>query len=152
VEGSCKRGDEPPGSIKCWEVLELLHNKQLLKKGSAPWVSEWVSSYRTHFVFCPCDALTEISTPYTLYHTQESKFPRGTEVFPSIFLFSCYIIADCLPAFSKMSEGAILKIHEPGLLLLFIVALRFPVSFPILLLPSSLRNLFPLGKYMAVVL
>jgi hypothetical protein len=22
VEVSCERGDEPPGSIKCWEVLE----------------------------------------------------------------------------------------------------------------------------------
>jgi hypothetical protein len=36
VEGLCERGDEPPGSIKCWEVLEWLHNWQLLKKGSAP--------------------------------------------------------------------------------------------------------------------
>jgi hypothetical protein len=22
IEGSCERGNEPPGSIKCWEVLE----------------------------------------------------------------------------------------------------------------------------------
>jgi hypothetical protein len=28
--------DEPSGSIKCWEVLEWLHNWQLLKKCSAP--------------------------------------------------------------------------------------------------------------------
>jgi hypothetical protein len=27
---------KPSGSIKCWEVLEQLHNWQLLKKGSAP--------------------------------------------------------------------------------------------------------------------
>jgi hypothetical protein len=40
VEGSREHGDEPPGSIKCWEVLEWLQNWQLLKKGSAPWVSE----------------------------------------------------------------------------------------------------------------
>jgi hypothetical protein len=40
VEGSCEHGNEPPGSIKCWEVLEQLHNWQLLKKGSAPRVSE----------------------------------------------------------------------------------------------------------------
>jgi hypothetical protein len=33
--GSCERGNEPSGSIKCWEVLEWLHNWQLLKKGSA---------------------------------------------------------------------------------------------------------------------
>jgi hypothetical protein len=36
VEGPYKLSNEPPGSIKCWEVLEKLHNLQLLKKGSAP--------------------------------------------------------------------------------------------------------------------
>jgi hypothetical protein len=36
VEGSGEHGNEPLGSIKCWEVLEQLHNFQLLKKGSAP--------------------------------------------------------------------------------------------------------------------
>jgi hypothetical protein len=35
-EGSCEDGNEPSGSIKCWEFLEWLHNWQLLKKGSAP--------------------------------------------------------------------------------------------------------------------
>jgi hypothetical protein len=33
--GSCERGNEPPCSIKRWEVFEWLHNWQLLKKGSA---------------------------------------------------------------------------------------------------------------------
>jgi hypothetical protein len=41
MEGSCEHDNEPPGSIKCWEVLEWLHNWQRLKKGSAIWVSEW---------------------------------------------------------------------------------------------------------------
>jgi hypothetical protein len=36
VEGSCEGGNEPSSSIKRWEVLEWLHNSQLLKKGSAP--------------------------------------------------------------------------------------------------------------------
>jgi hypothetical protein len=36
VEGFCEGGNEPSGSIKCWEVLEWLHNWQLLNKGSAP--------------------------------------------------------------------------------------------------------------------
>jgi hypothetical protein len=36
VEGSGEHVDEPSGCIKCWEVLEELHNWQLLKKGSAP--------------------------------------------------------------------------------------------------------------------
>jgi hypothetical protein len=35
-EGSCKHGNEPSDSIKCWKVLEWLQNWQLLKKGSAP--------------------------------------------------------------------------------------------------------------------
>jgi hypothetical protein len=34
VEGPFEHGDEP--SLKCWEVLEWLHNWQLLRKGSAP--------------------------------------------------------------------------------------------------------------------
>jgi hypothetical protein len=34
-EGSCEHGDETSVSIKCWEVLEWLHNWQLLKKSSA---------------------------------------------------------------------------------------------------------------------
>jgi hypothetical protein len=45
VEGSCEHGNEPSGSIKCWEFLEWLHNWQLLKKSSAPWVSEEVVSF-----------------------------------------------------------------------------------------------------------
>jgi hypothetical protein len=36
VEGSCEHGIEPSGSIKCWEVLEGLHNWGLLKQDSAP--------------------------------------------------------------------------------------------------------------------
>jgi hypothetical protein len=36
VEGSCEHGNETSGSIKYWEVLEWLHNWQLLKKGSVP--------------------------------------------------------------------------------------------------------------------
>jgi hypothetical protein len=36
VKGSCEHGNEPTGSIKCWEVLEWLLNWWLLKKGSAP--------------------------------------------------------------------------------------------------------------------
>jgi hypothetical protein len=34
--GPCEHGNEPPGSIKCWQVLDGLHNWRHLKKGSAP--------------------------------------------------------------------------------------------------------------------
>jgi hypothetical protein len=37
VEASCEHGNEPSGSIKRLEMVEWLHNCQLLKKGSAPW-------------------------------------------------------------------------------------------------------------------
>jgi hypothetical protein len=33
-EGSCEHGIETSGFLKCWEVLEWLHNWWLLKKGS----------------------------------------------------------------------------------------------------------------------
>jgi hypothetical protein len=36
VKGSSQDGDEQLGSLKCWEVLEWLHNWQVLRKGSAP--------------------------------------------------------------------------------------------------------------------
>jgi hypothetical protein len=41
VEGSCEDGIEPSGSIKCWEVLEGLHNWRILKKGSVLYVSKY---------------------------------------------------------------------------------------------------------------
>jgi hypothetical protein len=50
VEGSCEHGIEPPGSIKCLEVLEWLHNWRLLKKGSAPLVSKEVGLSVVSFV------------------------------------------------------------------------------------------------------
>jgi hypothetical protein len=31
VEGSCEHSNEPLGSLNWWEVLEWLHNWQLLK-------------------------------------------------------------------------------------------------------------------------
>jgi hypothetical protein len=37
MEDFCEHGNEPPGSIRCGEVLEKLHSWQLLKKGSSPW-------------------------------------------------------------------------------------------------------------------
>jgi hypothetical protein len=36
LEGSCEQGNEPSGSIKCWEVREWLHKWLFLKKASAP--------------------------------------------------------------------------------------------------------------------
>jgi hypothetical protein len=37
MEGLCEHGNEPSGSIKCWEIVEWLSNWWLLKEGSAPW-------------------------------------------------------------------------------------------------------------------
>jgi hypothetical protein len=46
VEGACEHGNEPSGSIKCWEILEYLRNWRLLKEGSAQW------SWLVTFCFC----------------------------------------------------------------------------------------------------
>jgi hypothetical protein len=32
VDGSCEDGNEPPGSMKYWEILEWLSDWRLLKK------------------------------------------------------------------------------------------------------------------------
>jgi hypothetical protein len=34
VEGSCEHGNEPSGSVKCWEIHGLLSDWQLIKKDS----------------------------------------------------------------------------------------------------------------------
>jgi hypothetical protein len=34
VKGSCEHGNEPLGSVGCWEVREYLHSWQSLEKGS----------------------------------------------------------------------------------------------------------------------
>jgi hypothetical protein len=36
MEGFCEHAHKPSGSIKCWEILEQLHNWVRLKKGSGP--------------------------------------------------------------------------------------------------------------------
>jgi hypothetical protein len=36
VESSCKHGNEPSGSITCWETTEWLHNLWPLERYSAP--------------------------------------------------------------------------------------------------------------------
>jgi hypothetical protein len=36
VESSCERGNEPSGSIKCWESTEWLHKLWPLERYSAP--------------------------------------------------------------------------------------------------------------------
>jgi hypothetical protein len=36
AKGSYKFNNEHPRSIKCKEIVEYLHNRQLLKKGLAP--------------------------------------------------------------------------------------------------------------------
>jgi len=37
MAGTCERGNEPSGSIKCGEFLDWLKTRLLLKKDSAAW-------------------------------------------------------------------------------------------------------------------
>jgi hypothetical protein len=47
VESSCELGNEPSGSIKCWETTEWLHNLWPLEKYSAP------QSYLVELILLP---------------------------------------------------------------------------------------------------
>jgi hypothetical protein len=89
VKGCCERDNEPSGSIQYWEVLEWLHNWQLLKKGSAPWVSwHWrLLSFRTwrHVVWQIVANVSE---------------ERATDIFSSHRIFS-YISRGTVPYFEK---------------------------------------------------
>jgi hypothetical protein len=46
----CKHGNEPSGSVKCWEILEELTRSWLLKKDSAP--RSYVISYFFYLEVC----------------------------------------------------------------------------------------------------
>ena len=55
MAGSCDCGNEPSGSIKCGEFLDLLRTGWLLKKDSAPWSMEYI----TNFVLIPYKSETD---------------------------------------------------------------------------------------------
>jgi hypothetical protein len=38
VADFCEHGNEPSGSIKCWEFLDQLRHCYLLKKDAAVWI------------------------------------------------------------------------------------------------------------------
>jgi hypothetical protein len=46
VEGSCEHGNEPPGCVKCWEILEWASNWRPFKRHSAAmsWLVGWLVS------------------------------------------------------------------------------------------------------------
>jgi hypothetical protein len=67
VEGSWERGNEPSVSIKRWEVLEWLRNWQLLKKGSAPSVSERVNE-TSHCLIFPMLFSLSLQSKYSPQH------------------------------------------------------------------------------------
>jgi hypothetical protein len=62
------------GSIKCWKVLEWLHSWRLLKKGSAPWVSEWVSEWVNMWHWLTIKYLKRYLNCY--WGTHQSRKPR----------------------------------------------------------------------------
>jgi hypothetical protein len=41
VEGSCERGNEPSGSIKCWNILSSCTISGFSRRAQLRWVSEW---------------------------------------------------------------------------------------------------------------
>jgi hypothetical protein len=89
VEGCCEHCKEPSGSIKCWGILEWLHNWQLLRKGSAPWVTKKFKLYSIAFCNSIYDAV-ESQTSFWDNETYWKVTPRrgldktvsGTSIWP----------------------------------------------------------------------
>jgi hypothetical protein len=56
VESPCERGNEPSGSIKCWETTEWLHNLWPLKWYSAPQIELVSGGYSStpKWIICSC--------------------------------------------------------------------------------------------------
>jgi hypothetical protein len=72
VKGSCEHRVEPSGSIKYWEILEWLLNWRLLKKGSAPRVSE-SEKYKDDSSFITLKCIISFKLSYTIQVTR-NKF------------------------------------------------------------------------------
>ena len=51
MAGTCKRGYEPSGSIKCGQFLDYLRTGELLKKDSAPWSELLSQSHKKGVTF-----------------------------------------------------------------------------------------------------
>jgi hypothetical protein len=81
VEGSCEHGNEPSGSIKCWEVLEWLHNWQLLKKGS---LSKANKQSRTCNVYSLRAGLMNHQVPLSIYMCTNFTEIRKLLALPSL--------------------------------------------------------------------
>jgi hypothetical protein len=82
--GSCEHGNEPSGSIKCWEFVEWLRNWQLLKKASAPCVSEWALY---SFILAPWLAIAAV---HRYFGFKEFPLTDFTE-----FLLTLHEVTDC---------------------------------------------------------
>jgi hypothetical protein len=59
VESCCERGNEPSGSIKCWETTEWLHNLWPLERYSVPQSYFFVSSSLMTETLCSSETSTD---------------------------------------------------------------------------------------------
>jgi hypothetical protein len=98
VEGSCEHGNKTAGYIKCWEVLQSLHNWRLLKKGSVPWVSEWLSD-RSHFLTIKEYHENTLNVITVYHHTRKVR---------SVWTYSAYN-AICVAKLVQMTK---VKTHK----------------------------------------
>jgi hypothetical protein len=112
MEGSCEHGNESSGSIKGWEVLEWLHNWRLLKKGSAPWVSEWGATVQFYLAEPRRRAIPVVSFKVAL---SSVHFGALTETVKLLFV----IVADfalCCQSISWQSRICCYRIRRNNLI------------------------------------
>jgi hypothetical protein len=102
VEGSCEYGDEPSSSLKLLGISEWLQNWQLLRKGSAPYISKVSKYFLKHFNSC---ILAYLKTVY------------GLEVYVNIFAvrhldgwITIDIFEKGVPLFSGYSDSPEIRI------------------------------------------
>jgi hypothetical protein len=73
VEGSCENGNEPSGSLNCWEVLDYLHNWSPLKKSSTPRMKEYSASKAMEYIVC--DTIEVMYAKFLLSEITTNSFP-----------------------------------------------------------------------------
>jgi hypothetical protein len=90
VEGCCDHGNEPSGSVECWEVVEWLHRSRLLKEEGLGSM-EFVFTRLSHFLQDANVKGADVSKPFgnaccyacSVYSCSLAVLPSDTNAFCS---------------------------------------------------------------------
>jgi hypothetical protein len=75
LESSCELGNEPSGSIKCWEAIEWLHNLWPLEWYSAPHnFINYIHIYMKNFKIVRIEVFTALTMKNVVFCDVRTKF------------------------------------------------------------------------------